>query len=131
MENSERIIADTSVWIEFLKNNNKISETMGGLLEKNCICGAGCIFGELLAGIRSQKEGKIILEYWNCLSKLDESDIWVEAGFYLNEKKLLDRGLGLIDSAIIVLAIKNNCKVWSLAEKFRSTVDSHLLYNDL
>ena len=129
MESFERIIADTSVWIEFFKNNGRLASTMTRLLEKNCICGVGCIFGELLGHARSVKEGKIILEYWDCLFKLDESNIWVEAGLYLNKNREVDNSLCLIDGVIIVLAVKNNVKVWSMDKKLKRALPQNLSYN--
>ena len=118
----KKIIADTSIWIEFLKKNPKIFPSMQVLLEKQNAIALGCIFGELLQGARTEREKKIIISYWDCLPKIDERQIWIEAGKYSGEKGLASKGLGLIDSIILTAAIKNGLIVWTLDKKLKSVI---------
>jgi predicted nucleic acid-binding protein len=117
-----KIIVDTSIWTEFLKKNPKIFPSMQVLLEKQNAVALGCIFGELLQGAKSERERKIIISYWDCLPKIDESQIWIEAGKYSGEKGLASKGAGLIDSIILTAAIKNDLIVWTLDKKLKSII---------
>jgi predicted nucleic acid-binding protein len=124
----KKIIADTSIWIEFLKNNPKIFSNMRVLLEKNHIIAVECIFGELLQGTISKREREVILSYWNCLPKINEISLWIDAGIYSNQNKLISKGIGLIDSMIIISALKNDLLVWTLDKKINNTLDSRFKY---
>lgn len=127
-ESNTKIIADTSIWIEFLKNNRSIFPLAQKLLEKNCIVAVECIFGELLQGVKTKRERGIILGYWEYLPKANEHNIWIDAGIYSNENKLLEKGIGLVDSALIVLAMKNKLKLWTLDKKLKKILQSGLVY---
>ncbi|MDR2069052.1 MAG: hypothetical protein LBP71_04200 [Spirochaetaceae bacterium] len=50
------IILDTTVWIEFLKNNEEYYPVISALLEKKEILAVECIFGELLKGVINKYE---------------------------------------------------------------------------
>ncbi len=124
----KKIIADTSIWIEFLKNNPKFFPKMQTLLEKNHIIAIECIFGELLQGTRSKREREIILSYWDYLPKINETGLWVKAGIYSNKNQLISKGIGLIDGAIIVSAMNNNLLIWTLDKKINNTIDNIYKY---
>ncbi len=127
-ESDIRIIADTSVWIEFLKGNQDIFPLMQELLERKCIIAVECIFGELLQGVKTEREKDIILEYWEYLPKADEYNAWIDAGIYSNESKLLEKGVGLIDSALVVLTVKNKLKLWTLDKKLKKILPTEIVY---
>jgi hypothetical protein len=69
-----------------------------------------------------------LIDYWYCLPKLEEKGIWIEAGVYFGENKLFDRGISLIDSAIIIAAIRNNLLAWSLDKKLNKVLDDNQRY---
>jgi len=127
-ESDIRIIADTSVWIEFLKRNQDIFPLMQKFLERKCIIAVECIFGELLQGVKTNREKNIILEYREYLPGVDEYNAWVDAGIYSSENKLLEKGVGLIDSVLIVLAVKNKLKLWTLDKKLRRILPEEIDY---
>ena len=101
---------------------------MKQLLESNCIIGVDFIFGELLQGVKNSREKDIIHAYWKSVSRLSEPDIWLEAGDYSGKKGLIEKGVGLIDAAIIILALKNGPQVWTLDKKLKSVLEPGLLY---
>lgn len=127
-ESVSKIIVDTSIWIDFLKNNRKTFSLMQKLLEKNLIIAVECIFGELLQGVKSKREKDIVTGYWKYLPKADGNDIWINAGIYSSENKLLEKGIGLIDSVLIVLAIRNKFRIWTLDRKLKKILSSDLTY---
>jgi predicted nucleic acid-binding protein len=122
------IILDTTVWIEYLKNNQEYYSIVSALLENKKILAVECIFGELLQGVKNKYEKEIIVKYWNYLPKKIYRDIIVEAGNYSNKNKLLDKGVGLIDAIILMYGIKSKSKIWTLDKKFKTIIPERLKY---
>ena len=114
------IIIDTSVWIEFLKQNSFYAPKVIELLENREVLAVEFIFGELLQGARNKREKKIITDYWKSLPKCSQDNIWIEAGHYSSEEKLFSKGIGLIDCAIIISARNHQAKIWSLDKKLNN-----------
>jgi predicted nucleic acid-binding protein len=124
------IILDTTIWIEYLRNNQKYYPVISALLENREILAVECIFGELLQGVKNKYEEEIILDYWKYLPKKRYKDIIVEAGNYSNKNKLLDKGVGLIDTIILMYGIKSKSKIWTLDKKFQMIIPEDLRYID-
>ncbi|MDR2923068.1 MAG: PIN domain-containing protein [Treponema sp.] len=122
------IILDTSVWIEYLRNNPVFFPEISALLENGEILAVECIFGELLQGVRNKSEREIIVNFWTYLSKEHYENIIVEAGEYSSKNKLLDHGIGLIDVIILMHGIKSNSKIWTLDKKFLKIIPEELRY---
>ena len=114
------IILDTSIWIEFFKVNPSCFETIQKLIEEQQVLAVDCIFGELLQGARNKREREIIKDYWENLPKAGVSGLWIEAGIYSSENKLISKGIGLIDAVIIKASQRNNALLWSLDTKLNS-----------
>ena len=122
------IILDTSVWIEFLKNNQEFFPEISQLMEAGEILAVECVFGELLQGVKGKNEKQTIKKYWKHLPKENFTDIIIDAGIYSSEKKLLDHGVGLIDAMILMHGIKSNAKIWTLDTKFLRVIPKELKY---
>jgi predicted nucleic acid-binding protein len=122
------IILDTTVWIEYLRNKQEYYSIISTLLENKKILAVEYIFGELLQGVRNKYEEEIILNYWKYLPKKRYKDIIVEAGNYSNKNKLLDKGVGLIDTIILMYGIKSKSKIWTLDKKFQIIIPEELKY---
>ncbi len=118
------IIVDTSVWIEFFRNNNYYINIIEKLIEERKIYAIECIFGELLQGSRSEREINIITQYWVNLPKVQEEGIWILAGNISYKNKLFSKGVGLIDLAILSAARENKLKIWTLDKKFGKVLSS-------
>jgi len=116
------ILTDTSVWIEFLKSHEPYFSQHRELLENRLVFTISPIFGELLQGVKSKSEKSIILEYWNYLPKIDETDLLVNAGIYSSENNLISKGVGLIDSALIVIALEHSAQIWTLDNKLNRII---------
>jgi predicted nucleic acid-binding protein len=124
------IILDTSIWIEHLRNNQNFFPKTSKLLENREVFAVECIFGELLQGVKIDHEKGIILNYWAHLPKKYHEDIIVESGIYSAKNKLLDKGVGLIDTIILMHGIKNNFKIWTLDNKFLKIIPKKLKYGE-
>jgi predicted nucleic acid-binding protein len=122
------IILDTTVWIEYLKNKQGYYSVIAALLEKKEILAVECVFGELLQGVKNKREKEIILEYWKYLPKKKYRSVIIEAGNYSCERKLLDKGVGLIDAIILQYGIKSDSRIWTLDKKFQKIIPDELRY---
>ena len=122
------IIADTSVWIEFLKGNNPFFLDLQKLLENRQVIALEPVFGELLQGAKNKRERQIILDYWKNSPRIDEQGLWIDAGLYAGEKKLFSKGVGLIDAYIIVASLKTGSQVWTLDENLVKALGPQLIY---
>ena len=75
------------------------------------------VFGELLQGAKNESEEKIILEFWRDLPKVNETELFIEAGKLSFKKKLFSKGVGLIDCYILSAVKANRLSLWTLDKK--------------
>jgi predicted nucleic acid-binding protein len=111
------IIVDTSIWIEFFRGNEPFFTQVSDLLDKNDILAISPVFGELLQGTKNNKESSIILDFWNNLPQISENELFIRAGMESGRNKWIDKGVGLIDSVIILAARETISFVWTLDNK--------------
>lgn len=117
------IIADTSVWIEFLKGNEEIKVLMVPYLRKNHVFASSAVFGELLQGVKNKRERQLIKGFWNNLPKINEDQLFIDAGELSNKYKIYAKGVGLIDCYILASALKHDYAVWTLDKKLLEVID--------
>ena len=117
------IIADTSVWIEYLKGNKAYKSLFESYLKRRQITALSPVFGELLQGVKNKREHKIVSEFWNNLPHVDEEDVFIEAGQISHEYKLYAFGVGLIDCYILSAALKYGLGIWTLDKKLLGVID--------
>ncbi len=98
------------------------------LTEKGQIFSVDCIFGELLQGTKSTRERKLIESYWDVIPKITTPDLWIKAGIFSSENKMVTKGVGLIDCVIVLAARSTNAKVWTLDKKLSSILKSSEIY---
>ncbi len=122
------IVLDTSVWIEYLKQNEKFVPKVKKLLENREVLAIECVFGELLQGARDSREIELLLNYWRYLPVCSLKNLWIEAGEYSSKHKLFSKGVGLIDCVIFLAARRHNARIWSLDKKLNSILDEENIY---
>ncbi|MEQ8416695.1 MAG: PIN domain-containing protein [Imperialibacter sp.] len=121
------ILVDTSVWIEFLKGKTpELTDKMVLELRNRNVLAASPVFGELWQGVKNDREKSIIDTYWRNLPKEDETELFIEAGKLSNQYQLFNKGVGLIDCALISLAIKGNNQLWTLDKKLLTLAEEIL-----
>ena len=124
------IILDTSVWIEYFKGNEEYFDICQQLLEKSEISTIEIIFAELLQGALNKREVEIIKAYYELIPKIEIADLFITAGEFSKEEKLISKGIGLIDSCIITATIKSNSKLWTLDKKIKAYLNNDYLFNE-
>ncbi|MBC8345233.1 MAG: PIN domain-containing protein [Candidatus Marinimicrobia bacterium] len=116
------IVVDTSVWIEFFKNHSSIFPKLKVHLERGEVIAAEPVFGELMQGVKNKRERTIISNYWHHLPKFSMDGIFFKAGEISGNNKWIAKGVGLIDSAILIYAKDRGCQVWTLDKKLLSII---------
>ena len=117
------IIADTSVWIEYLKGDKWYLKVFGAYLEDRKIVALSPVFGELLQGVKNNRELQIISGFWENLPHVDEKGLFIEAGQVSYEQKLHAHGVGLIDCYLLAAGIKYGLGIWTLDKKLLGAID--------
>jgi predicted nucleic acid-binding protein len=118
---AERIIVDTSVWIEYFRNQ---SAGLVGLVEKIAKSGEICVprvvLAELIQGAKSEKEISVIEQFMEAFTIVDQTDqTWLKAGRLSYELKRKGKNINLADCYIAVLAQENDCAVLTLDRHFK------------
>ena len=87
----EKVLIDTSVWIDYFKStNNNIAEQVDEILNNAEVYVPKSVIAELIQGAKSEKEISVIEEFVNAFHIIDQSDdTWSKAGklSLYNEKK--------------------------------------------
>ncbi|WP_339700086.1 PIN domain-containing protein [Algoriphagus aquimarinus] len=112
-----RVLIDTSVWIEFFKANPFYFDTCMELIDHAEIFSIELIFAELMQGAKGKREIEMIDRFFGQMIILDSPGLIYQAGIFSGDNKLLDRGIGLIDSVIIHTAEKFDLRIWTLDKK--------------
>jgi predicted nucleic acid-binding protein len=125
------VLVDTSVWIEFLRANESCFPVMRRLLEERRVLALECVFGELLQGARDDREAGILVAYWNNLPRVQIDDLFILAGRYSSAHRLSSRGIGLVDSVIILAARHYGAMIWSLDKKLVAVLKRDEVFNKI
>ena len=118
------IVADTSIWIDFLKAREPVFTQMRGLLDNGQVIANECVFAELMQGAKNNRERNIISEYWENLPKYSNDGILLKAGTESGRNKWLDQGVGLIDCAIVMYARASKSQIWTFDKKLLSILST-------
>ena len=118
------ILADTSIWISFLrKDNEDIVSILKTYLKKNDVYTVSAVFGELFQGVKSKRERHIIDIIWSSLPKPDEEGLFIKAGHISNQYKLYAKGVGLIDCYLLAACSEFGYSLWTLDKKLQKAYD--------
>jgi predicted nucleic acid-binding protein len=123
------ILVDTSIWIEFLKQNTAFVNEMETLLESKQVITIEPVFSELIYGSRSEKEKNKIMSYWKALPHVKFSEgSFLEAASFANKNNYYTIGIGLIDAILTKAATENKLLIWTLDRKILASLDKQFLY---
>jgi predicted nucleic acid-binding protein len=123
------IFIDTSVWIEFFKQNPDYVPEVTTLLESKKVVVIELIYAELLYGASNQKEKDVLVAYWKTLPKIKlAGDFLIESAEIANAGNYHNLGVGLIDAVIARVTIQNQFKLWTLDKKLINYLEKKYLY---
>ena len=119
--NVEKILIDTSVWIEYFRNqSSRVSKKVDEILSKQEVYVPRIVIAELIQGSRSEREISIIEEFVDAFHIIDQKDdTWIKTGRLSFNLKKKGRNINLTDCYIAVIAQENDCHILSLDEHFK------------
>jgi tRNA(fMet)-specific endonuclease VapC len=116
---TQKYMIDTSVWIEYFKQNKRVTDFIDSCLDSDSIYITGPVLTEILQGIKSKKEKDDILE---CIDAIPFIEItkgsWIDAGRISNELRCKGLTIPLADVLIASAALRNDCMVISYDKHF-------------
>lgn len=125
---SDKIIIDTSIWIEYFKNNSDYVSFIEENLNLENIYIMGPIISELLHGVKNEKEYKILSQSIGAIPYLDCTfEDWIKTGnilFYLKKKGKI---IPLTDALISVVALRIDASILTLDRHFKEIPGIKLL----
>lgn len=123
-----RVLIDTSVWIEFFKANPFYFDTCMELIDHAEIFSIELIFSKLMQGAKGKREIEMIDRFFGQMIILDSPGLIYQAGIFSGDNKLSDRGIGLIDAIIIHTAEKFDLRIWTLDKKIIGFLGDRNIY---
>ena len=124
------IILDTSVWIEYFRQNEPIADQVSILLAKQQVAAVEPVFAELMFGVRNAQESSVIRTFWQILPRADLGDESIfKTADYAFQFDYQSKGIGLIDALIIRTAQIGSHKLWTLDERIISILDNVQLFH--
>ena len=105
------ILVDTSIWISHLRDgNNRLEE----LLNKGSVLSHPFIIGELACGsIKNRNEILALLESLPMAIMVEHAEVLK----FIENRKLIGKGLGYVDVHLLASAILSDSLMWSLDKK--------------
>ncbi len=115
----DKILVDTSAWIEFFRRKEPWYSVVSGLMDDMRVCCTGIILAELMQGAKSEKELEVIRDFRHVFEFLDDSvDLWQAAGELSNTLHRKGRSVGLSDCYLAVSAKAHKVKILTLDKHF-------------
>ena len=101
-----RILADTSVWVDYLRYKDA---AILSRLSLGDIVMHDCVIGEMVLGGISQTKLVMFGQLHRCRSASHD-----EVMHLIAERQLAGRGLGYVDSHLLAAALINRLQLWTL-----------------
>ncbi len=114
-----KIIVDTSVWIEYLKNRPTLAENLDQQLLAGSIFTVGPVIAELLQGARTEKDYRILKNSIDGLPFIETTfEDWTLAGEISHKLRRKGFTLPITDCVIAAVAIHQNASVMTYDRHF-------------
>ncbi|MBP2071253.1 type II toxin-antitoxin system VapC family toxin [Thermoanaerobacterium butyriciformans] len=123
----DKILVDTSVWIEYFRDKREIVEIIDDMLLQDRIYITGLIIAELLQGVKTEKERGMLERYIDSIPTVscDDKD-WIGVGKLSFKLRRDGKTIPMSDVLIAYLAIKNDMMIFSFDKHFKMIDDVKL-----
>jgi predicted nucleic acid-binding protein len=119
------VLFDTSIWIEYFKANSTYFSNCQSLLDRRSVWTLEIIFGELVQGAKAKRELELLDVFYKNIPKINSRNLAYHAGLLSQKHQLLNLGIGLIDSIIILACLENGLQLWSLDKKVNRFLETN------
>ena len=123
------VIFDTSIWIEYFKANPAYFSSCQSLLDRRSVWTLDIIFGELVQGAKGKRELEMLDIFYQNTPKIKDANLRYHAGLFSQKYQLLNQGIGLIDTVIILACLENGLRLWSLDKKINRFLEESFSIN--
>lgn len=127
----QKIIVDTSIWIEYFKNKSDVVEFIERRIMDNIIFMVGPIVSELLQGVKTNREYEKLISCIDAIPYIEGTfEDWKKAGnisFNLRRKGIT---IPLTDIIISAIAINNQARVHTLDKHFNDIPEISLYHTE-
>ena len=115
----DKILVDTSVWIDFFRKKEPFYSKVLKLLDEDRICCIGIVLAELIQGAKSKEEIKNLKDFTYVFPFLEETGkLWEKAGELSFSLKRSGKQIGLADCYIAIAANKEKVGILTLDKHF-------------
>lgn len=117
-----RILPDTCAWIDFFRGSQTpLAKLLVDSLARVEVCSCGVVLYELLQGIKSQREEKLLQDAFQALSHLEMTrQLWINAGQLSSQLRGNGHTLPFSDIIIATLALEHQCSVLTIDRHFEA-----------
>ena len=123
------VLIDTSVWIEYFRGNRAYIEPGLELIDRGMAFSLEVVFAELAQGAKGKRELEMILGFFANMKLLDNSGLTLRAGILSQQNQLVSKGIGLIDSILILCTLEYDLRLWTLDKKILSFLDRDKVFS--
>lgn len=116
-----KVIIDTSAWIDYFQSAKRgLSDRVDEILRNCDVFVPKIVMAELIQGAHSHKEISVIESFMDAFHVLEESrETWLKAGRLSFSLKKKGKTINLTDCYIAVIAMEQNCAIFTLDKYFK------------
>jgi len=113
------VLVDTSVWIDFLRNETAASGALAELIRTGRVVTAGIVIFELVQGVKPDKDKAMLSDLLSGLDYVEMSqDLWGFAGTLSRSLKGRGLNLPLSDVLLAATALRHELSLFTLDRHF-------------
>lgn len=123
-----KLLIDTSVWIEYFKNNPDVTVFIEKHLLEDSVCLVGIVVSELIQGIKNEEVREIIRSCLDAITFIDmKFEDWIKTGELSNTLRKSGITMPLTDIAIAAAAIGNSLLLVTRDSHFSQIPGLHIM----
>jgi predicted nucleic acid-binding protein len=118
-EKNSGVLVDTSVWIEFFKQQSETGDKLSELIIKNVVWTCGIVLFEIIQGVKTEDEKATLLETLLILPYVEMTQpLWQRAGDLSASLKKKGVNFPLSDIFIAAICLEHNFQIFTLDKHF-------------
>jgi predicted nucleic acid-binding protein len=115
----DKVLVDTSVWIEFFRRREPYYSSVSKLMDHEKVCCIGIVLAELMQGAKSEKELGTIRDFLHVFDFLTgPAELWAGAGELSFALRRKGKSAGLSDCYIAAVARSAGVRIFTLDKHF-------------
>lgn len=116
------VVVDSTVWIDFLRRTSEpVFQAVSSLLRSDRVVLVGMVIAEVLQGIKSPAELRLVEDHFTSLFYLETTrETWHHAGELSRDLRSKGKTVPLSDLLIASIALKHGLSVYTTDQHFAS-----------